>query len=307
MSGPTATVFVPATIGNVGPGFDVLGLAVDGLGDIIQVELTSDKSAIASITGRDAEAIPTNPEDNCASVAALSMLRRMNDPRHVIVRLERRLPMSGGLGSSAASSVGGAYAAAIASGNPLDTNMILAAALDGEARVAGRHLDNIAPAFFGGLTVVLGTDPPIVSRAPIQGDWWISLVSPAMRLATKTARAVLPETVERSVFIRQMGYVAGLVTAFANGDPQMMRQSLIDLYAEPLRSPLIKNFVDVKAAALRCGAIGCSISGAGPTVFAISDRETTAKAVATAMASAFAPMASTVHVGQVSLQGARVL
>lgn len=300
-----AQVFVPATVGNVGPGFDVLGLAVEGLGDVIDIELVAGPSSVAEVKGRDADAIPRAPSANCAVIAALSLLRRIGDRRGVVLRLERALPVSGGLGSSAAASVGGAYAAALASGLQVGDDLILAAALDGETHVAGRHLDNIAPAYFGGLTIILGTDPPDVLKAEIKGSWWLTLVSPATRLPTKKARSVLPDPIDRKIFTAQLGFTAGLVTAFATGDSAAMRRSLHDAYAEPLRAPLIQGFSTVKAAALAAGALGCSISGAGPTLFAISTCDADAQAAALAMCKAFTPIAAVSHVGRLATRGAR--
>lgn len=309
--GPVVNVFVPATIGNVGPGFDVLGLAVDGLGDIVSAKLVDGPSRIVAVTGRDANLVPLDPRTNCAAIAAHSLLRRLHDGRGIELSFHRQLPISGGLGSSAAASVGGAYAAALATGKDVATDLILTAALDGEASVAGRHLDNIAPAFFGGLCVVLNSDPPDVARVaisdPKNGSWWLTLVSPDTKLSTKHARSVLPETVDRHLFVQQMSRTAGLVTALAQGDEGLARRSLVDLFAEPRRAPLIPSFDNVKSAALAAGALGCSISGAGPTVFALSSTESVARLVAAKMIAAFSPLKADAHVGKVATQGARAI
>lgn len=306
-SGSQATVFVPATVANIGPGFDVLGLAVEGLGDRVTVELVAGPSRVGRITGRDAASVPTDPTKNCAVVAAESILHRIGETRGVLLSLDRMLPLSGGLGSSAAASVGGAMAAVLASGKNVGTELILAAALDGEESVAGRHLDNIAPCVLGGVSVVLGTDPPSASRVPVKGEWWVAVVSPDMKLATKKARAVLPELVTRQDFVAQMAHSCSLVTAFASGDFDLARRALVDVYAEPRRAGLIPGFSAVKAAALKAGALGCSISGAGPTIFALAASQDDAKAAAEAMRLAFAPMAATTHVGRVAQRGAHPL
>lgn len=303
----SARVFVPATVGNVGPGFDVLGLAVEGLGDTISVTLAEGPSAVTEVTGRNAADIPRVPVRNCAVVAALSLLKRVGDSRGVLLKIDRQLPVSGGLGSSAAASVGGAFAAATAGGHSVAPDILLAAALDGEASVAGRHLDNIAPALFGGLCVVVATDPPQVARVPIKGDWWVALVSPAAQLATKKARSVLPSQIEQTILVHQMGATAALVTAFTTGDYELARLSLIDRYAEPHRAPLIERFAEVKRAAVDAGALGCSISGAGPTVFALCAAEARAKEVCSAMVAAFKPTSATGHVGRVARHGAKSL
>ena len=302
-----AKVFVPGSIGNVGPGFDVLGLAVEGLGDRVTVELTSGASVVAHVLGRDADAVPREPGANCAVVAALSLLRRIGDQRGVRLSLERALPLAGGLGASAAASVGGALAAMYATGQTVAMEVLLAAALDGEESVAGRHLDNVAPSLLGGLTVSRGVDPPDAVRLPIQGEWWLALASPALRLATKNARGVLPSLIAQKDFVTQMANTAGLLVAFATGDHSLARRSLVDVYAEPRRASLISSFLLVKAAALAAGALGCSISGAGPTVFALCEGESTARRAAECMQEAFRPTAATTHVGRIAQSGAHRL
>ncbi len=302
-----ARVFVPATIGNVGPGFDVLGLAIEGLGDHFTVELVprAQGSRIVAVTGRDADLIPRGVADNCTAIAALSMLDRLGLDHAVHVTIERRLPVSGGLGGSAAASVGGALAALLASGNNAASTLVLLAALDGEQRVAGRHLDNIAPAFFGGLCICRAVDPPDVATVTIRGDWWLTVVTSTQKLATKAARQVLPELVARRDMVTQMAHTAGVVAAFANGDHELLRRSLVDHFAEPRRAPLIEGFRDVRDAAFGAGALGCSISGAGPTLFAVSATEGTARRCCAAMISAFRPLAAEGHVGPIASRGAR--
>ena len=302
---PVATVFVPGSIGNVGPGFDVLGLAVDGIGDKITVELVDGPSRVASVTGRDADAVPLSAEDNCCTVAANSLLHRIGDHRLAVVSINRALPLAGGLGASAAASVGGAYAAALASGKNVPTSTILTAALDGEDLVSSRHLDNIAPSLLGGLTIARSNDPAEAVRVPIKGEWWVAVVSPAVRLTTKKARSVLPQLVTQADFVQQMANTASLVTAFSTGDHELARHALVDLYAEPRRAALIGSFYAVKQAALTAGALGCTISGAGPSVFALLRDEPTAIRVAKAMQTAFFPVEAQFHVGRVATEGAR--
>lgn len=299
-----ASVFVPATIGNVGPGFDVLGLAFEGLGDTITVQLVDGESRVETVTGRDAKDIPRDPKANCAVVAALDMLKRLGSKQGVAVGIDRQLPLSGGLGGSAAASVGGALAAVYASGKNVSQQIVMAAALSAEAMVAGRHLDNIAPCLMGGLTMVLDTDKLDVVQLPIKGAWWLTVVTPAQRLATIAARSVLPEQVARPLFVQQMANTAGVVAAFATGDHELMRRALADVFAEPRRAPLIEGFKDAKEAAREAGALGSSISGAGPTCFAVSADEKTAERVGRAMASAF-PQGATVAVGRPATEGAR--
>lgn len=297
-----ARAFAPGSIGNVGPGFDVLGLAVEGIGDTVTVELTKGAARIATITGRDAELVPRDPDRNCASIAAHAHLRPYG--YRAIVTIDKGLPLAGGMGGSAASSVAGAYAAALALGQSPVIADVLAAALEGEAAVAGRHLDNIAPSTVGGLALSRSIDPIDVIKLPVMADWWIALVTPRVRIQTKEARALLPDQTPRAEWIQQMANTTALAHAFAIADGALLKRALDDRYAEPRRAPLIPRFADVKRAALDAGAFGCSISGSGPTLFAVAPDERAARECAAAMERAFGETAS-VHVGAIAKEGVR--
>jgi homoserine kinase len=298
-----ATAFAPGSIGNVGPGFDVLGLAVDGIGDKVTVELTQGEGRVEAVTGIDSELVPRDSTRNCAAIAADAYLQPFG--YRAIVSVEKGLPLAGGMGGSAASSVAGAYAAALALGQSPDPREILAAALEGEAAVAGRHLDNIAPSTVGGLALTRSVDPIDVVRIPIGAAWWIALVTPRVRIQTREARALLPDQIGREEWIQQMANTTALACAFAAGDAELVRRSLHDHYAEPRRAKLIPRFAEVKRAALDAGAIGCSISGSGPTVFALAEQEETARSCGEAMRSAFGEVESTARVGAIATEGAR--
>src|SRR5690606_11583146 len=146
------------------------------------------------------------------------------------------------------------------------------------------HLDNIAPSFFGGLCVCFGVDPPRVAKVPLGAKWWVALVTPGVRMATKEARSLLPSSLSQSDWTHQMGLTAALITAFATGDGDLAKQSLNDPYAEPRRKTQIPHFDAAKKAALKAGAFGASISGAGPTIFALCQNQETALVCADAMA-----------------------
>ncbi|HEY0143775.1 MAG TPA: homoserine kinase [Thermoanaerobaculia bacterium] len=303
MTNRKATAFAPGSIGNVGPGFDVLGLAVDGIGDRVTVELTEGPSRVDSVTGRDAELVPLQAERNCAAIAANAYLRRYE--LSAIVSIEKGLALAGGMGGSAASSVAGAYAAALAAGHSFTTVEILAAALEGESAVAGRHLDNIAPSVVGGLALSRSVDPIDVIPIPVAAAWWIALVTPRVRIQTRDARALLPMESDRAEWIQQMANTTALAHAFSTGDGELLRRALDDRYAEPRRAVLIPRFYDVQRAALHAGAFGSSISGSGPTLFAIAPDEQTARACAEAMRAAFGEVESSAHVGAIDKKGAR--
>jgi homoserine kinase len=302
---PPTTVFAPASIGNVGPGFDVLGLAVDGVGDKVTVVLTDSEARVESVTGRDAALVPREPNRNVAAIAAMAWLRNAGIRKQPVVRLEKGLAVAGGMGGSAASAVGGALAAALAAGATPAPNEIMAAALEGEASVAGRHLDNIAASTLGGLTVVLSTDPIDAFSIPAPRGWRVVLLTPHVRIETKKAREILPREWDRASWTRQMASTTALAYAFASADAGLVRRALDDRYAEPIRANLIPNFREVKRAALDAGALGCSISGSGPTIFAITT-DNDAR-VAEAMRSAMRDIGCDVHTGMISPRGAHAI
>ena len=302
-----ATVFVPGSIGNVGPGFDVLGLAVEGPGDEIHLERVDGPSSIEDVSGTDAELIPREPSSNVVTVAAEAMLRALGEAGGVRVRVRKGIPLSGGLGGSAASSVAGAFAAAVACGHDPRPVEVMAAALTAEATVAGRHLDNIAACVLGGLTLVRSTDPIDVVRVPLGRPLWVALVTPAVRLETRTARSVLPPTLDRAAWVQQMANTSALLHALASGDLGLVSRSLEDGFAEPRRAPLIPRFLEVKRAALDAGALGSSISGAGPTVFALCADERTGRDVLAAMRAGLGGMAGRAELATVADRGARAL
>jgi homoserine kinase len=298
-----ASAFAPGSIGNVGPGFDVLGLAVEGIGDTVTVELTKSASRIDTITGRDAELVPRDPDRNCAAIAANAYLRPFG--YRAIVSIHKGLALAGGMGGSAASSVAGAYAAALALGQAPSISDVIAAALEGESAVAGRHLDNIAPSAVGGLALSRSVDPIDVVKLPVAADWWIALVTPRVRIQTKDARALLPDACERGIWIQLMANTTALAHAFATADSALLRRALDDVYAEPRRAPLIPHFYEVKRAAIEAGAFGCSISGSGPTLFAVTTDEIAAHRTAKAMQAAFSDLESGAHVGAIDQSGVR--
>jgi homoserine kinase len=300
-----ATVFAPGSIGNVGPGFDVLGLAFDGLGDRVTVELTDGEPRVAAITGRDADLVPRDPDRNVASIAAAAWLHESGVRKNAIVSIDKRLPLAGGMGGSAASSVGGAYAASVAAGFKPVNAAIMRAALHAESTVAGCHLDNIAPCVVGGLALVRSAEPIDVVAIPTPERWAVVLLTPHVRIETRAARAILPEEWNRASWIQQMANTAALTYGFASGDGALVRRALDDQFAEPLRAPLIPNFAAVKRAALDAGCFGCSISGSGPTIFAITaDLD---ERCAAAMKAAMRDTPCDVHVTRIAREGVRAV
>ena len=302
----------PASIGNLGPGLDVLGCAVTGTGDTVVAEWCDDAGIVVRDPGH-AE-LPTDPALHSSAIAASAVLRQalgggMRPPASgVALTVTKGLPLAAGQGGSAASAVAGAVAANALCGSPLTAEALLDACLLAEATVAGRHLDNLAPSLLGGVCLVRSMDPIDVVRLPVPSSLFIVLAHPAQRLRTADARAVLPAMIERGVALHQAAQVGAIVAALALGDLALLGRAIDDRIAEPARAPLIPGFRDAKAAALATGALGASISGAGPTTFALAPDRACAEAVAIAMEAAFAAQSveSQVRVCEVDRVGARV-
>jgi len=298
--------FAPGGIGNLGPGIDILGCAVTGPGDAVRAELGAGRGVRIAETGHPD--LPADPARHAAGIAALDVLRRANSPAGVTLFVEKGLPLAGGQGGSAASAVAGAVATNALIGSPLDKSEVLAAALVAEERLAGRHIDNLAPALFGGILLIRSIAPLRFASLPVPAKLRITLVHPAMRLSTAHSRSVLPTSLDRATTLAQAGAVAAMVAAFCTGDLALLRDAVDDRIAEPARAPLLPGFVAAKAAALDAGALGCSISGGGPSAFALSDDDDRAQRIGEAMVAAYAAagLAASARVATVDTVGARV-
>ena len=299
-------VYAPGSIGNVGPGLDVLGLAVAGAGDTLIAERTDEGRIVVDDAGHPD--LPTDPGRHTSALAAAAVLR-LAGARGVGLRLRltKGLPLSGGQGGSATSAVVGAVAANALLGAPLDTRALITACLEAEAIVAGRHADNIAPSLVGGMVLIRTLDPaPEIVQLPLPDGLTVVLAHPAMRLSTKEARRVLPTSLPLGLALTQAGSIAAMVAACYTGDLALLGRALEDRIAEPARAPLLPGFLDAKHAALAAGAVGGSISGAGPTSFALCADAVIGARVAEAMRLAYehAGLAASVRVATPDRTGA---
>jgi len=303
----SARAFAPGGIGNLGPGLDILGCAVTGLGDVVHASRIDGRGVRVLDAGHPD--LPLEADRNAAAIAATDVLRRAGAlDLGVGLRVEKGLPLAGGQGGSAASAVAGAVATNALLGNSLGRAELLYAALAAEEQLSGRHIDNLAPSLFGGILLIRSIDPLDFDRLPTPPALRIVLVHPAMRLRTVHARAVLPETIDRATALAQATAVAAMVAAFCLGDLSRLRGAVDDRIAEPARAPLLPAFGDVKRAALDAGALGCSISGGGPSTFALTDSPDRANVVLDAMLAAYSRhgISATGRVERVDEQGARV-
>jgi len=310
MSGKsTATAFAPASVGNVGIGFDILGFAVDALGDRITVQRAAEPGVrITSISGVPEE-LPLEPERNTAGRALLALTVAVRPSFGFAMSIQKGIPLGSGLGGSAASAVGAVVAANALLDRPFEKLDLLKFAMQGEAVASGSmHVDNIAPSLFGGLVLTVGIDNPRVKRIPVPRGIRAVIIHPHMFLSTREARSILKRDVAMADFVWQTANLAGFISGCYTDDLDLIREGLNDVVIEPQRKKLIPGFSAVRAAAMSAGALGCSISGAGPTMFAWAPGET-AEAVRSGMVAAFASHGVEVDhwVVPVDSEGARVV
>ena len=283
-----ATAFAPGSVGNVGIGFDILGFAVDAVGDRITVSRS--KQPGVRITGCSGivSDLPLEPEKNTAGRALMALNVAAKPAFGFDMHIEKGIPLGSGLGGSAASAVGAVVAGNALLDQPFGKLELLKFAMQGEAVASGSlHVDNIAPSLFGGLVLTVGIDNPRVKRIPVPRGIAAVITHPHMFLSTKQARAILKREVAMADFVWQTANLAGFISGCYTDDLDLIREGLNDVVIAPQRRQLIPGFSAVRAAALQAGALGCSISGAGPTMFAwvLADQ---AEAVRQSMVAEFA-------------------
>ncbi|TKW42387.2 hypothetical protein SEVIR_1G385600v4 [Setaria viridis] len=322
----SVTAFAPATVANLGPGFDFLGCAVAdaslSLGDTViatlDPTLPPGTVSIASVTSPSrphlAARLSKDPLRNCAGVAAIAALRALGVRSHAVsIHLTKGLPLGSGLGSSAASAAAAAKAVDALFGSRLSRDDLVLAGLESEKAVSGFHADNIAPAILGGFVLVRSYDPfhlvPLASPPALRLHF--VLVTPDFEAPTSKMRAALPKDVLVQHHVRNSSQAAALVAAVLQGDAGLIGSAMSsDAIVEPTRAPLIPGMAAVKAAALQAGALGCTISGAGPTAVAVIDGEDKGEEVARRMVDAFwsaGNLKATATVAQLDRLGARVI
>jgi homoserine kinase len=304
-----ATAFAPASVGNVAIGFDILGFSVDALGDRVTVTRRAEPGvAVSAVRGLAAE-LPREARDNTAGRALLALSDAVQPQGGFTLEIDKGIPLGSGLGGSAASAVAAVVAANALLPQPLSRIELLQFAMAGEAVASGgRHADNVASSLFGGLVLTVGIDHPRVKQIPVPAGICAVIVHPHMFLATAKARAMLKLSVELSDFVWQTAHLAGFISGCYTDDLDMIRASFEDVVIEPQRAALIPGFQEVRRAAMAAGALGCSISGAGPAMFAWT-LEPSAPSVRAAMQHEFTrqSLATDAWVAPVRSGGARVL
>jgi len=304
-------VYAPATVANVACGFDIFGFAVNHPGDEIVLEKRSDPGIIIKEITGDGGRLPLDVSKNTAGIAIQKFLEFIGKPdQGFIISLHKDMPLGSGLGSSAASAVAGVFAANELMGKPLKQSELLPFAMEGERVACGSaHADNVGPSLLGGFVIIRSYQPLDIVQIKTPEDLFASIVHPQIEVNTKDARGILDKEISLSSTITQMGNVAGLVAGLLLPDYNLIGRSLVDVIIEPSRSILIPQFAEVKAAAIEAGALGCSISGSGPSLFALSKGKSTADRVAKAMGDEFKKVGigSEQYVSNINQQGPIIL
>ncbi len=299
--------FAPATVSNLGPGFDVLGLALREPGDTVTARVSSSPGVCIRRIDGDEGKLPLQADANTAGIAATAVLRQADIKLGIELDLEKGLPIGSGLGSSASSAVAAAYAVNVLLGSPLRKQQLVQPCLEAEAMVAGRHADNVVPCLLGGMILVRSVDPLDVIRLPVPEGLMMVVSVPDFELATRKARAALPNHVSIEAMVNHSANLSALVSALHTNDIDLITRCIVDDVVTPARAKLIPGACRVMDAAVGAGALASSISGAGPAIFALCHSPSSAERVASAMIQAFslAGLQAVTHVSPMDCPGVR--
>lgn len=308
-------VFAPATVANVACGFDIMGFAIEHPGDIVEMTFTERKGVVISKIIGDEGKLPLETDKNTVGIVVKYLLEQVNAQHGVKIVLYKQMPLGSGLGSSAASAVASLYAAneLLARYEPekaLKREALLPFAMEGERLACGSaHADNVAPALMGGFVLIRSYDPLDVVSIPTPDSLRATVIHPHVEVQTRDARSILRKQISLKDAIVQWGNTAGLVAGLWQCDFDLIGRSMQDVIIEPIRSILIPGFDAVKASAMHAGALGCGISGSGPSIFAISRNQEIAVEVGRKMQNAFGALNidSEVYVSPINRQGPRIV
>lgn len=301
-------IFSPATVANVACGFDVLGFCLDYKGDEMVIRKTDKKGIkITHIEGYD---LPYDVEQNVAGVSALAMYEHAKPDCGFEIEIYKQIKPGSGIGSSAASAVGSVFGMNELLGKPYNKRELTYFAMKGEALASkSEHADNLAPAIFGGFTLVKSTLPLDILQIPTPTELYTTLIHPQIEIKTSDAREILPKEVSLKDATAQWANVGSLIHALHTSDYKLIHRSLQDIIVEPYRKQLIPFFDDVKFAALEAGALGCAISGSGPSIFALSKGKDIAEKVEKAMQSIYSKteIQFNTFISKINLEGIKIL
>ncbi|MCP9292686.1 homoserine kinase [Gracilimonas sediminicola] len=304
-------VFAPATVANVACGFDVMGFALQHIGDELIINKTDQPGLnISEIHGSDS--LSKNSEENVVTVSAQALLDALEEKPSFGFEFEltKKVKPGSGLGSSASSSAAAVFGINELLGNPFTKKELVPFAMEGERLASGiPHADNVAPSLLGGFVLIRSYSPLDVVELQYPEDLVATVVHPQIEIKTADAKKMLRKQIELKDAITQWGNIGGLVSGLARADYELISRSLHDVIAEPIRGMLIPSFKEAKEEAINAGALGCSISGSGPSVFSLSRGERTARKVATKFETLFKSIGleSYVHVSPINTKGSEVL
>lgn len=304
------TVFAPATVANLSCGFDILGLALDEPGDKVTLTRTDTPGVkITAIHGYE-EKIPLDIHKNTAGFAALQFIEKYQPNAGIAIELFKEMPVGSGLGSSAASAVAVLYGMNILFNNDVSKPELLKIAIRAEAVACGAgHADNVSPSLMGGLVLIRSSDPLDVVALPFPDDLYCCVIYPHVEIRTANARKILPKDISLTSAVQQWGNIAGLIAGLYREDYELIARSMQDVIVEPHRARLIPEFERAKQAALDNGALGCGISGSGPSIFTLSRGKTVAVKIGYAIQAIYreARIEHDLYISGVNRQGPRII
>ncbi|WP_258103676.1 homoserine kinase [Marinoscillum sp. MHG1-6] len=302
-------VFAPASVANVGCGYDTIGFAIDGLGDEIIMSKRSDsKLVIKEIIGAD---LPLEPEENVATISIRALLDHLGSDQGFDITIKKLFKPGSGLGSSASSAAGAVFAANELLGEPIDKKDLIHFALEGEAFASkSYHADNVAPSLIGGFNVIRAYEPELdIFQVNVPADLWVLIIFPDVVIKTSESKKLIPTSLSIKDARDQWSNVAGLIQAFNTHDFELLRKSVTDLVAEPVRKGLIPGYDQVKQLAYDHGSVGFNISGSGPSMFALFKNEKAMNAAKPEIKKLYEEMNLPVilHSSKINLRGCEVI
>ena len=282
-------VFAPASVTNVSCGFDIMGFALDWPGDELILSLKEKPGVVISKITNDGGKLPLDPQQNTAGFSLLSLANHLELEKGIEIEIHKKMPLGSGLGSSAASAVASVFALNEILGVPLSKEAILPFALEGEKIASGGklHADNVAACLYGGFIIVRSLNPLEIFNIDYPANLHCTIIHPHIELRTAEMRRIIRDNVTLSDAVQQWGNIACLVAGLIKSDFSLIERSLQDVIIEPIRSKVIPGFDMVKQAAIDAGALGSSISGSGPSIFALSTAPEIAQKTADAMKAVF--------------------
>jgi homoserine kinase len=301
-------LFSPATVANVSCGFDILGFCLDTIGDDMIIRKTKGHGiTITKITGFD---LPTTTTENVAGISALALMDYLNPNCGFEIEIHKRIKPGSGIGSSAASAAGSVYGINYLLGNPLNKTELTSFAMKGEAYASkAEHADNLAPALFGGFTLVKSTQPLQILQLPTPSDLFAAIIHPQIEIKTADARAILPRETSLKNCITQTANMGSFVHALHTSDYDLIESSLKDVIIEPHRKALIPKFETLQENVMASGALGCGISGSGPSIYTLCKGQDKAKAIAEVMTQIYSEttIPFEIYVSKINTEGIKIL